>query len=47
MIDYHLKNKIIENIIGLWIQRSLMEENILEPEVAKTQAQSLEEYNMT
>ena len=47
MTDYYLKNKIIENIIGLWIRRPLMEENILKPEGdAKTQAQSPEEYNM-
>ena len=39
---------MIENIIGLWIRRPLMEEYILKPEGdAKTQAQSLEEYNMT
>ena len=47
MIDYHLKNKMIENIIGLWIRRPLMEEYILNPGGdAKTQAQSPEEYNM-
>ena len=47
MIDYHLKNKMIENIIGLWIRRPLMEEYILTPGGdAKTQAQSPEEYNM-
>ena len=48
MIDYHLKSKIIENIVGLWIRRPLIEEYILNPGGdAKTQTQSPVEYNMT
>ena len=38
---------MIENIIGLWIRRSVMEEKILNPGGdAKIQAQYPEEYNM-
>ena len=47
MIISKLKNKMIENIIGLWIRRPLMEEYILKSGGdVKTQAQSPEEYGM-
>ena len=47
MIDFKLRSKMIDNIIGSWIRRPLMEEYILKPGGdAKTQMQSPEEYNM-